>query len=241
MEQILSMIARIDALSIRERGIVLVAIIFIMYTVWDSMLMRPQIVEQRKVLADLQLKRAEQGVLNIKFQNLIRQGQVDSGGVSRERLESLKQQLAEIEAEVRLSTNHLVKPDNMALILQTILNRSSGLQLVGIKGLGASPLLAVTATESVVAANGTGDIAAEEGLNEPAMPANSGVQNAYKHGLIIQLEGDYMSTLDYMRDLESLEWGFFWENIEYEVIEYPRGRVAITLYTLSLEKDWIGV
>jgi hypothetical protein len=25
------------------------------------------------------------------------------------------------------------------------------------------------------------------------------------------------------------------------VIEYPRGRVSITLYTLSLEKDWIGV
>jgi len=240
MDQIMSMMARIDALSIRERGIILVAIIFIMFTLWDSMLMRPQILEERKVLADLQLKRAEQSVLNIKFQNLIRQAQVDSEGASRDRLAALKQQLVEIEADVRQSTNHLVKPDNMALILQTILNRSSGLQLVGIKGLGASPLLAVTAPESAVVANATVE-APVPGQNDPATPDNRGVQNAYKHGLVIQLEGDYMSTLNYMRELESLEWGFFWENIEYEVIEYPRGRVAITLYTLSLEKDWIGV
>jgi len=44
-----------------------------------------------------------------------------------------------------------------------------------------------------------------------------------------------------MRELESLEWRFFWDNLEYEVIEYPRGLITFTLYTISLDKDWIGV
>jgi len=237
MEQLKSIITRVDALSIRERGIILTAIVFIMFTAWDSILMRPQINAERKVLADLQLKRAEQSVLNIKFQNLIKQGQVDSEGANRDKLAVLKQQLAEVESEVRQTTNHLVSPDNMATVLQTILNRSSGLELVEIKGLGASPLLATTGTATGAAAN-SGNTDSENG---PVQPEGSGVQNAYKHGLVIQLEGDYMSTLNYMQALESLEWGFFWEDLEYEVIEYPRGRVAITLYTLSLDKDWIGV
>ena len=62
-----------------------------------------------------------------------------------------------------------------------------------------------------------------------------------KHGLMIAFEGDYMSTLSFMQEIESLEWGFFWDSLEYEVIDYPTSRVVITLFTLSLDKNWIGV
>jgi MSHA biogenesis protein MshJ len=228
MDQIKAIMDRVDALSIRERGIILAAIIFIMFTVWDKLLMQPQLLEERKVLADLQLKQAEQTVMNIRFQEQVRKDQTDPDAVNRARLETLKKQLAEIETDVRESTNHLVSPNNMAVILQTILNKSRGLQLTEIRGLGVSPLIAVAAVP-----------AGQEGVASP--PAVDGLENAYKHGLILKFEGDYMSTLQYLRELEALEWGFFWENLEYEVIEYPRGRVSITLYTLSLEKDWIGV
>jgi MSHA biogenesis protein MshJ len=228
MDQIKAIMDRVDALSIRERGIILAAIIFIMFTVWDKLLMQPQLLEERKVLADLQLKQAEQTVMNIRFQEQVRKEQSDPDAVNRAQLETLKKQLAEIELDVRESTNHLVSPNNMAVILQTILNKSRGLQLTEIRGLGVSPLIAVAAVP-----------AGQEGVASP--PAVDGLENAYKHGLILKFEGDYMSTLQYLRELEALEWGFFWENLEYEVIEYPRGRVSITLYTLSLEKDWIGV
>lgn len=228
MDKIKAIMDRIDALSIRERGIILAGIIFIMFTVWDKLLMQPQLIEERKVLADLQLKQAEQTVMNIRFQEQARKGQIDPDTENRARLETLRKQLAEIESDVRESTNHLVSPNNMAVILQTILNKSRGLQLTEIKGLGVSPLIATAAVP-----------AGQEGTVSP--PAVDGLQNAYKHGLVLRFEGDYMSTLQYLRELEGLEWGFFWENLEYEVIEYPRGRVSITLYTLSLEKDWIGV
>jgi MSHA biogenesis protein MshJ len=228
MDQIKAIMDRVDALSIRERGIILAAIIFIMFTVWNKLLMQPQLLEERKVLADLQLKQAEQTVMNIRFQEQVRKDQTDPDAVNRARLETLKKQLAEIETDVRESTNHLVSPNNMAVILQTILNKSRGLQLTEIRGLGVSPLIAVAAVP-----------AGQEGVASP--PAVDALENAYKHGLILKFEGDYMSTLQYLRELEALEWGFFWENLEYEVIEYPRGRVSITLYTLSLERDWIGV
>lgn len=238
MQQIKALLDKIDSLSIRERGIILAGMIFIMFIVWDSFFMRPQLLEERKILAEMQIKRAEQSVLNVKFQQLVRQEQGDPDAVSRERLAGLKKQLDEIETNVRQSTNHLVSPKNMAMILQTILNKSKGLELTEIKGLGASPLLTRTIPESQ---NNDANASNSEPAQPPAGSITGGMENAYKHGLVIKFEGDYMSTLAYIQELESLEWGFFWENLEYEVIEYPRGRVAITLYTLSLEKEWIGV
>lgn len=235
MEQIKLLIGRIDALSLRERAIILAGIVFVMYMLWDSLLMSPQMLEQRKILADLQLKRAEQSALNIKFQNLLKKGALDTDGDKRRKLEELKQQLVQIDSEVKNSTTHLVPADKMTMVLQTILNRTSGLELIEIKGLGVSPLIPVVKLEG-----STTSVSAAQNAGEQANAANEGLNNAYKHGLIIRLEGDYMSTLAYMRELESLEWGFFWESLEYEVIEYPIGRVAITLYTLSLDKDWIG-
>ena len=67
------------------------------------------------------------------------------------------------------------------------------------------------------------------------------LENAYKHGLRIEFEGDYMTTLDYIRGLESLELRFLWDSLEFQVEEYPRSRVSITVFTLSLDQDWIGV
>ncbi|MEX2353013.1 MAG: hypothetical protein WD709_02410 [Gammaproteobacteria bacterium] len=234
MEQIKALIDRLDALSIRERGLILAGILFILYSVWDSLLIQPQVIEERRIFADLQMKRAEQSVQNMRFQELVRQDRTDPDVANRARMAELKQQLAEIETSVRQSTNHLVSPANMAGILETILNKSRGLELTSIKGLGVSPLLTAGAEDS-------GNEDAAEPESDSVGVSMGGLENAYKHGLQISFEGDYMSTLAYLRELETLEWGFFWEKMEYEVLEYPRARATITLYTLSLEKEWIGV
>jgi len=246
MEKLRFLIDKIDALSIRERGIILAAVVFIMFTLWDTLLMRPQLEENKKLLADLQIKRAEQSALNFRIQGMIRQGSDVSGDSSRNRMEVMKQQLAEVEASVRNSTSHLVDADKMAAILQTILSKSRGLQLIEIKGLGVTPLLApvAVAEDGQVAEVAIDDQQPVDDQTPATEVESAGVDafdNAYKHGLTITLEGDYLSALAYMRELESLEWGFFWETVEYEVTEYPRGTVAITLYTLSLGKEWIGV
>ncbi len=47
--------------------------------------------------------------------------------------------------------------------------------------------------------------------------------------------------LAYVRALESLESDFFWEALEIETITYPRNRIRLRVYTLSLSEDWIGV
>jgi MSHA biogenesis protein MshJ len=53
----------------------------------------------------------------------------------------------------------------------------------------------------------------------------------------LQLEGSYLATLRYLRALEDLPWKFFWEGVEYEVIEHPTARITLDLYTLGIKVD----
>jgi MSHA biogenesis protein MshJ len=234
MDSIKKIIEQVDSLTMRERGIILAGIIFVLYTIWDMFLIGPQLVSKNTIISQLQVKRGEQSVLNLQYQQLIKQVQGDPDAENRNRLAELKRQLESVEATVRESASYLVAPESMAGILRTILSRSNDLKLIRVKGLGASPLLSSFD-------QGQAETEADTGINTQAPQAAAGLESAYKHGLQIEFEGSYLSTLSFMRDIESLEWGFFWDNLVYEVIDYPTGNVVITLYTVSLDKNWIGV
>ncbi len=195
---------KIDALTIRERGIILAGIIFIMFAVWDTFFMQQQALDEKKITTDLQMNRAEQAALNIQYQELLKQLQGDPDAENRKKLAALKSQLASIEADVQESTSFLVSPENMAGILRTILNKSNALDLIEIKGLGASPLLARNDGQALE----DEDEISNNPSTSPTAESASGLDNAYKHGLMIEFEGGYMATLGFIQEIESLEWGF---------------------------------
>ena len=144
-------------------------------------------------------------------------------------MKRLRKQLNDIESAVQASTRQLVTPENMAVILQTVLQETRGLELLHVRGLGARPVVEQAAKT------------AEESEGDRQTTGGNVIDNAYKHGLRIEFEGDYLDTLEYVRALEKLDWKFFWDSFEFDVIEYPRSKAAINVFTLSLRKDWIGV
>jgi len=63
----------------------------------------------------------------------------------------------------------------------------------------------------------------------------------YKHGLRIQLSGQYPDILRYLGALEALPWKVFWGEVQLQTEKYPVSRVTLVIYTLSLDEAWIGV
>jgi len=62
----------------------------------------------------------------------------------------------------------------------------------------------------------------------------------YRHRLQLEFAGDYLATLAYLKKLENLPRKLVWENLEIETQQYPQARVRLSVYTLSLNKGWIG-
>jgi MSHA biogenesis protein MshJ len=67
------------------------------------------------------------------------------------------------------------------------------------------------------------------------------VPKIYRHALRLELQGSYNDTLDYIERLEQLPWGLAWETLDIHMQRYPKARIILHLYTLSLKEEWLGV
>ena len=233
MEQLKNIANKINNLSLRERAMVFIGLIVVIFTLWDSLLITPLANEQKKVLSEINEKNAERIALVTKVQKSLEKSKKDPDAENVARLKALRSRLIDVQAELESSTDNLVTPNDMPKILETVLHKTGGLTLSKLKSLGVTPLVAkeetgVTANKDKVA------------KNEKKLTAEN-IDNAYKHGLRIEFNGDYLTTLNYLKELEALEWGFFWDGFELNVREYPDATTSIEIFTLSLKEDWIGV
>lgn len=63
----------------------------------------------------------------------------------------------------------------------------------------------------------------------------------YKHGIKLKLSGDYFQLKEYLAQLESLQWRFFWQKFSYKLVEHPQGSLDVIMYSLSTQREFIGV
>lgn len=54
-----------------------------------------------------------------------------------------------------------------------------------------------------------------------------------QHNVNVELEGSFFAVRDYLQRIEDLPFGFYWQEIDYQVDAYPNARVRLRLYTLS--------
>lgn len=236
MEELQKIINRVDELTLRERAIILAGLLIVLFLGWYSYLMEPLALQEKNLLAELDQKHRQLQILNDQFELLTRSRSVDPDAEAKEQLAKLRAEDTAVAKQVQSTTSTLISPDQMPDVLRKVLQQSDGLDLLAVKGLGSSPLVATEKSGSGPARNG--GLKGEEGTNSG--PDNEQLGNAYKHGLEIQFSGSFFATLQYMRKLEKLPWGFFWDGVELDVKDYPQATASIRLFTLSLDSGWIG-
>ena len=212
-----SLASRIDALSLRERGMILGAVLAAMYVAWDL-----------SVLSPLARREAQ---TNLVLQGLNEEAQVgDSAANSmgelgariqnaRNRENEARQELKRLDGELSASTTGLIPPERMANVLRDVLNRQQGLKLISLAATQSVPLL-----PPAPGAVGSAAIA----------------QGPFVHSFELVLAGDYRSVLEYLRALESLRWKIYWQQVDLRTEQYPSNRVRIVVSTLSMDNRSVG-
>ena len=213
---------RYNARSFRERILILLAVVAVIYTLWDVVLMNSEVKKQKNMLSQMNGVSQHLANLDEQIQKLNTDVSVDDQSVMQNRIKSVKENLIKLEQQESTLAVQFIKPKQMAGVLRDMLNNERGLTLIRLHSLGASPLLPV---------------------NQQAQEKKPEDRKAeiFKHGMVIELEGDFPSTLHYLKTLESMPWRFYWDNVKYEVVKYPKARVTITVHTLSMDEVWIGV
>ncbi len=168
------------------------------------------------------------------YQTMVAQSQEDPNRFANDRLAVVTAQQAELDGEIQALAGDLITPNQMTELLTTVLERQSGLELVSFRNVAAKPLRQGT-TNAAELLEETGAVNMED------VTAEEVVGQVYSHGLILEFEGDYFSTLKYLRFLEDVTGSFFWDAITFRQDEWPMANVTLEIHTLSTDQGFIGV
>lgn len=220
--------ARFNALMPRERILVLVAALVGIILVFDTLALDPLAVRKKRLTQ--QLAEARQSAGTVENQLKAQKAAADPEVVRRSYRDALRWQLADIDQNMGGLQRGLVPPERMAKLLEEVLVRGRGLQLVSLRTLAVQRF------------DAPGAASAPKADEKGAKPAPRGPGRAlYQHGYEIVLQGSYADLHDYLARLEQLPWQMFWGRINVNTEQYPRLRVTLTVRTLSLNKAWLIV
>ena len=214
--------ARIDAMTLRERTIMFVSLLVGLFLLADQVLFPGLRSQQKQLEKETSDQLAQLNTINDQITRMVAENTEDPDVLLRSRLVELKQRYAALETSSADITRGLVSPREMARLAQTLLRDNSGLQLVKAENL---PAEAISLTEAEDA--------------QPGTPVAG--PSVYRHGLRLEVKGRYADIVRYLHTLERLNWRVMWGEVKLETGQYPSSTATLTLYTLSLDKAWIGV
>ncbi len=215
---------RLDALSLRERGIIFVAVMVAIYSVAANALFPPLNAEQTRLTKELATKRTQVQTFESQIQASLAKSAEDPDAANRLKLAELEKQLKSTEESLSAITSRLVPPKEMTRMVEQILARNRRLEVVRMESLPAEPL------------RPAGDEA-----RQGTAKGQTRVLTAYRQGMRIELKGEYLDVLAYLHELEQLPWKVFWGQISLQTEQYPVSRVVLHIYTLSTREGVIAL
>jgi len=217
-DRIKELIVKLHALSVRERFILMMVLLAVIFVFCDTLLLSPLDKEKQKLITENQKWQDKIGKLAEQTQELATKKRFDPNEQTRAQLAKLALELGKLDELIKQQAGGVIEPAQMSAVLKDLLKRESGLKLARLQNLKGEPLLDPKDTES----------------------KKSG-EEVYRHGLALEFEGGYLQTIGYLRLVEKLPWHIYWGGIAFSVDEYPLAHVKITVYSLSLNDNWIGV
>lgn len=208
--------SRVEALTVRERVIVISAVAVGILFFWGQLFFFP--LQDRYKSASSSIRSMDQQQVEFANQMTVLDLQL-ADDPNRELLaqrKGLELQLEKMKAQIEGQLSGLIAPEKMADVLRTLLIDQKALKLISLKNLPVEPF-------NLVDEHSEGQDTA-----------------LFSHSMELVLDGQYFDVLEYIKRLEQLK-GFNWQMLDYDVIDYPNARVTIKIRTLSLEEDWIGV
>lgn len=225
-----------EARNTRERIVIILLIVVSVWALAQIFYFDPA--TKREKLMQNSIRDARTEIDKLKAQEQVLRIELSGGTLAMlesKRSELLKKQ-AELDQQLVKQGLGLIDTAQMRQVLHDLL-RGSNLDLVALRRLPSQAIFSTAIeqpeqhTESAVQA---GKGAQQEPSKEQAI-------KLYRHPMQIELEGRYVDMVRYLERLEASPWRLMWQELDIETVEYPRARMRLTVYTLSLQEEWIGV
>ncbi len=222
----------INNLSTRERVLVLLGVLSIIYVLWDTFLIAP-IQSSNKKLINERMAIQEQ-MTTLQIRSLSANSLLKNAKRKRilGEIQAVEKQINIFDSEILERLQGRVAPELMASLLNDVLQKNQKLELISIHNLPAVPFGG--GKKDKKDKDEAFSVQEKQSMADPKI-------GIFMHPLEIQLQGRYLDILSYLEALENMGWKVFWDQVRLEVIEYPKVKVQIKVHTFSLKDGWLSV
>jgi MSHA biogenesis protein MshJ len=221
---------RLAALNQRERWLVFLASLAVVYVVLNTLVLAPVSNKQRLLATELTQAKTQFEDVQQKITSFKQNPVLDIDTVNQQKISALNAKLQSQSEQLAALQSGLVSPAHMPALLKSLMRNGTNMRLVDMKTLEPeNVLLKKTSTQNdgvaVVATTLTTD----------------GQATIYKHGLEITISGHYLDLLEYADALQTLSNQVLWEKAVLTTKAHPVSELTVTIYTLSLDKTWLSI
>jgi MSHA biogenesis protein MshJ len=240
-QQWLKLSTRLDAMSLRERAMVFVAVtaslLFLIYTI----AVQPMLVRQQALLTELKQQQNQVAGIDMEIAAKAQGFVVDPDAEGHAQLTQARAEIERISAGLLSVQKGLVAPEKIAPLLEQLLRGNGKLKLLSLKTLPVTGMNDAANAGQGTAAAAPADTAATAPPAAPAAKAPTAKPREllYRHGVEIVVQGGYLDMIAYMQALEALPVQLFWGAARLDAQQYPEARLTLTLFTLSLDEKWM--
>lgn len=227
-KNILFLERRVNSLSSRERGLFFLVILGVVYYLWQALIFDTVFGSKEKLEESIKLARKQVEQLTTQVNSIYEIIRLNPKTELSDRVELLRKEKKKYEDSIALLTKQLIPPKEMSKLLEEILARNKELTLVKMENIPEEPIFKQQEVNGKT----------KEDLNKKDEPNKVQI---YKHGVKLELVGTYFITKKFLQSLEQLPWQLLWDELQYEVKDYPNASIKIVIYTLSLQKSYVGM
>jgi MSHA biogenesis protein MshJ len=223
--------AKFSAISPREQKLVFYAVPFVICFVFILGLIEPaitQTIETRQEITDAKLSLVD---ITYSVDSVQAQLNIDPNTETRNQIVAVNEQILILEKQFTQELEQLVPPEAMPFVLEQLFADAKKLKLVAM-----SSMVPTNIFKNAPKADDKDKTDSAKKADEKEI-----VPELFKHGLRISFEGSFFDTREFLIAAEKMPWKLHWQEIKFQVDEYPRARVDIELFTLSTSEAYIHV
>jgi MSHA biogenesis protein MshJ len=218
--------SRFEAFQMRERLLIVGAVVAVGYLLWDFLLLQP--INKNMVIIEARERVARQAIQTTEAEVTVLQSisQKDPNIALRHEIGELERKLASLDQQLDALAVGLVPAQQLPKIMHEVLSKSGKLTIEHLATLPPQEL-------ALARAEKTEFTAADATTEATPVPRETKV---YKHSVVLDVAGDFSGVVQYLRELERSDWRFYWEMLSYKVTSYPNAKVRIRVFTLSSQR-----
>ena len=206
---------KLNGLSARERVIVVVTAISILFFIYDHLVLSPFLNDREMIQQKMKDLTSEVVVMQQSIEGIVARQAFDPNVKLRIIIDQKKDKVNKLDDFITTETTRLIDPEKMPRLLGHLLSRQSKLTVNNVKNTSADSI-----------------------YFDEEETQDSGL---YKHDLTLVLEGTYSQVQNYLKTVEEMAEQIYWDDMSFEIKEYPMGILRLGVHTLSTSKELIGV